>query len=272
MEKQVEFSFGDDSIAKAYDNVLVPALFEPWAAELIHQNGPWDSYRVLDLACGTGVVTKELAKNVGENGKVISLDINKQMLKVAKMRCQKWADKIEFVEGSALNLQLDDDSIDKLVCQQGFQFFPDKKVAAQEIYRVLKPGSQAVLATWSNVTECEIFGAICGALESLNLNDISKMMRMPFDLLTIEGLLDAFTDIGYSKIETYTKGQPLKIEGGVNEAVNFVYATPIGPKLLAQSTETQNSFKRLFSERLQKLTHKDGSFGLMVSNMISLEK
>lgn len=65
MDNQVEFSFGDDSIAKSYDKILVPSLFEPWAVHLIENNQPWVGNMVLDLACGTGVVTKELARNVG---------------------------------------------------------------------------------------------------------------------------------------------------------------------------------------------------------------
>jgi ubiquinone/menaquinone biosynthesis C-methylase UbiE len=248
MKKQVEFSFGDDSIAKAYDTVLVPSLFEPWASQLVIDNKPWNSCNVLDLACGTGVVTKELAKSVGSNGKVIALDINSQMLNQAKIKCNEWANNIEFIEGSAESLDISDNSMDKVVCQQGFQFFPNKKTAANEIYRVLKPRGKAIISTWCPVSECEIFGIICDTLESMNLNEISQMMRVPFDFLTQEELLQSFSDIGFSDIQFSKQEQILFIEGGMNGAITFVYATPIGPKLTALRSEEQENFKKLFTQ------------------------
>ena len=272
MKKQFEFNFGDDFIAKAYDTILVPSLFEPWAYQLVNDNRPWNSHNVLDLACGTGVVTKELAKNVGPTGKVIALDINSQMLNLAKLKCNEWANIIEFIEGTADSLDISDNSMDKVVCQQGFQFFPDKKAAAHEIYRVLKPRSKAILSTWCSVSDCEIFDVICSTLESMNLNAISQMMRVPFDLLTQEELLESFNDIGFSEVECSTQEQRLFIKGGADEAIRFVYATPIGPKLTALGSEEQKSFKELFMNKLQQLVHEDGSIGRMVSNVIHLEK
>ena len=118
MDKQVEFSFGDDSIAKSYDKILVPSLFEPWALQLIGNNHPWAGSMVLDLACGTGVVTKELAHNVSPNGRVIALDINGQMLDIAKSKCKEWENHIDFIEGSCESLAIANSSLDVVVCQQ----------------------------------------------------------------------------------------------------------------------------------------------------------
>lgn len=272
MNKQIEFSFGDDSIAKAYDTILVPSLFEPWTNQLIVDNGPWNSYYVLDLACGTGVVTKELAKNIGPNGKIIALDMNSQMLNVAKSKCNEWANNIEFIKGTADSLDISDNSMDKVVCQQGFQFFPNKKAAAREIYRVLKPGGKAILSTWRPVSDCEIFNVTCSTLESMNLNEISQMMRVPFDLLTQQELLESFSDMGFSEVQCSIQEQRLVIKKGVDEALKFVYATPIGPKLTALKSEEQEIFRKLFMNKVQGIIHKDGSIGRMTSNIIHLEK
>ena len=272
MKKQAEFSFGDDSIAKAYDTVLVPSLFEPWASQLVNDNKPWKASNVLDLACGTGVVTKELAKSVGPNGKVIALDINSQMLNQAKLKCNDWANNIEFIEGSADSLDISDNSIDKVVCQQGFQFFPNKKAAAYEIFRVLKPRGKAIVSTWCPISECEIFGAIYDTLESINQNEISQMMRVPFDCLTKEELMESFNDIGFSNIQFSKQEQNLFIEGGIDGAITFAYATPIGPKLSALRSEKQEDFKELFINKLQVLIHTDGNIGRMVTNILNVEK
>ena len=118
MGKQVEFNFGDDSIAKSYDKILVPSLFKPWAINLIENNEPWLGNKVLDLACGTGVVTKELVRNVSPNGKIFALDLNAQMLDIAKSKCKEWESHIDFIEGSCESITIADGSLDVVLCQQ----------------------------------------------------------------------------------------------------------------------------------------------------------
>ena len=87
MSETQEFSFGGDSVASAYDNALVPILFEPWAARLVEEHRPWEGQRVLDLATGTGIVAQLLAEEVGPGGKVLVTDINGEMLALARKRC-----------------------------------------------------------------------------------------------------------------------------------------------------------------------------------------
>jgi len=270
MKDQVEFSFGDDSIARAYDTILVPSLFEPWTSQLIDDYKPWSSSNVLDLACGTGVVTKELARNVGSNGKIYALDINSQMINIAKIKCNEWIDNVEFIVGSADYLDVSDNSIDTVVCQQGFQFFPNKRKAAKEIYRVLKPNGKAILSTWCPVSECEIFGIICETLESIELYEISQMMRVPFDFLNKEELLASFNDIGFSKIKLLEQEKELFLKDGVDSAIKFAYATPIGPKLTDLDMDKQEDFKKLYLKNLRSIVLPNGSLGTMVTNILEV--
>ena len=215
MDKSQEFNFGDDSVAHSYDLILVPILFEPWAKSLIEEYQPWSGNHVLELACGTGVVTKKLAQEVLPKGRLTALDFNKEMLNLAKLKCTQWTNHIKFIEGSADALEIPDTSIDKVICQQGYQFFPNKKLVAQEIYRVLKPGGIGVLSTWSHVSECEIFNAICESLEILDLPDLSQSMRIPFDFLGGQDLLELFNGIGFSTIKLSKQEKKLFIRGGI---------------------------------------------------------
>lgn len=272
MDNKVEFSFGDDSIAKSYDRILVPSLFEPWAHQLIEDNQPWSGNEVLDLACGTGVVTKELARSVSPDGSVIALDINGQMLDIARSKCAEWNNHIKYIEGSCESLDIADCSLDVVVCQQGFQFFPNKNNAAHEIYRVLKPGGRIYISTWCPVSECEIFGAICETLEALNESEISQMMRVPFDFMTSNELQESFCKAGFSNIEVSKQEMKLSLEGGVESAIQLVYATPIAPKLRELSPEKQEEFKKVFSTKIQLLGQDERSCGRMVSNVLIANK
>lgn len=103
----------------------------------------------LDVACGTGAVTRLLAERVGPTGKVTGLDLNPGMLAVARLAAP--SQSIEWVEGSVVKIPLPDATLDAVVCQQGLQFFPDKAAALSEMHRVLKRGGRLALSCWRSV-------------------------------------------------------------------------------------------------------------------------
>jgi ubiquinone/menaquinone biosynthesis C-methylase UbiE len=272
MSETAEFSFGDNSVASAYDNVLVRFLFEPWAVRLIEENQPWEGRRVLDLATGTGIVAQQLAGQVGPVGNVIGTDINGEMLALAKKRCADLTPAVRFIECPAHPLDISSSSIDFVVCQQGFQFFPDKLAAAQEIYRVLRDGGKVIATTWQPVTECEYFGAICDALNSIAEPELADMMRVPFDYMPGSKLTASFEEAGFKNVLLRQQEQDLVIDGGVTDAVQVAYSTPIGPKLSALPDEQQDQFRKAFNELLHELCDGRIAMGRMVSNVLSAEK
>lgn len=130
--------------AECYERDLVPVLFEPWAGTLVDIAGVGPGDRVLDAACGTGVVARAAAQRIGPGGHVCGLDVNESMLAVAR---RANAD-IEWHQAGASHTGLPDASFDAVICQQGLQFFPDRLAAVQEFHRVLAPSGRAVIATW----------------------------------------------------------------------------------------------------------------------------
>ena len=272
MSEKQEFSFGDNSVASAYDNVLVRYIFKPWAVQLVEENQPWDGRQVLDLATGTGIVAQQLSRQVGPDGNVIGTDINGEMLALAKKRCSDSTPAVRFIECPAHPLDIPDNSIDFVVCQQGFQFFPDKLAAAKEIYRVLSNGGQVIASTWMPVTECEYFGAICDALISIGEPELADMMRVPFDFMPESELTTHFEAAGFDNVLLKQQKQDLIIDGGITDAVQVAYATPIGPKLSALPNDRQEKFRKTFSELLHKLCNGRNTMGRMVSNVLSANK
>ncbi len=272
MSTAMKFDFGAESVAKAYDKVLVPVLFSPWARMMVQENMPWAGKNVLDLACGTGAVTMELAKKVLPGGQLIALDVNPQMLELAKINCADWGEQVQFIQGSGEALDIPSESIDTVVCQQGFQFFPDKPGATREIHRVLKPGGMAILSTWCAVSECDIIEAICDSLEEMGEKEISDLMRTPFDLLTDKELGRHFREAGFSQIGIARQEKTLDLEGGVMEAHNMAYATPIGPMLAAMDMSKQEVFRDIFTAKVQALQRNNTEYGKMVTNMLKVIK
>ena len=122
MGKSEDLNFENDAVAAGYDKVLVPTLFKPWAKSLIKEIDYWSGSFVLELACGTVVLTKEMVSLIGQSGKIIALDISQEMMSLAKIKCAEWSKNIDFIIGSADCLEVEDKAMDKVVCQQGFNF------------------------------------------------------------------------------------------------------------------------------------------------------
>ncbi len=272
MEKSNEFSFGDDSVAGAYDEVLVPILFEPWAKALIDAYGPWDGRRVLDLATGTGVVSRLLAGEVGQSGSVLGTDLNTEMLIVAAASISNDSPNVDFIECPAENLECADNSFDYVVCQQGFQFFSDKNASAKEIRRVIRNDGTVVVSVWRPVAECHFFNTICETLESIGEAEIAGMMRAPFDFLPRSELEAAFNSAEFSSVDVHHEERDLIMSGGVEHATRAAYSTPIGPKLRSLSQEMQAGFVDVFAKNVQELAADGVIMGKMASDVLVARK
>ena len=133
--------------AEVYESFLVPHLFTPWARGLVACAEPKPGERMLDVACGTGIVVREVLPVVDLNGRVAGVDFSPEMLAVARTRVPGEA-PVEWYEASAEALPLPDAAFDLVLCQQGLQFFPDKPGAIREFRRVLALGGRVALSVW----------------------------------------------------------------------------------------------------------------------------
>jgi ubiquinone/menaquinone biosynthesis C-methylase UbiE len=132
--------------AELYERYVVPYILGPWAPGLVELVALQPGERVLDLACGTGVVARLAAAQVGTTGHVMGLDLNAGMLAVARSLPPPPRTSITWVEGSAMAMDFPDASFDVIVCQQGFQFFPDQPAALREMHRILVPSGRVLLS------------------------------------------------------------------------------------------------------------------------------
>jgi len=137
--------------AETYESYMVPALFAPWASRLVQSANPQLGERVLDVACGTGVVARHIAPLVGSNGRVSGLDLNPNMLAVARATAERDGLVIEWFEGRAEKLPFPDGSFDLVMCQFGLMFFADRLAALTELRRVLTNSGRISLSVWQGL-------------------------------------------------------------------------------------------------------------------------
>jgi SAM-dependent methyltransferase len=165
---------------EVYETQLVPAIFGPWAPLLVAQAALRAGERVLDVACGTGVVTRLVAPKVGHTGHVVGLDLNPGMLARARSSPPPEGAAIDWREGDAGAMPFDVSTFDAVFCQLGFQYFPERQRAAREMHRVLKPTGRLVALVWRALDHSPGFAALAAALERHVSAAAAAVMRAPF--------------------------------------------------------------------------------------------
>lgn len=158
-------AFSSSSVPEGYERHLAPVLFASWAEVLIDIVGVQAGAEVLDVASGTGVVARQAAALAGSSGRVVASDVSGAMLAhAARIPAPEGAAPIEYLEASVIELPLDDGSFDVVLCQQGMPFFADRRGAAAEMLRVLRPGGKIGLSVWLAERRLEPFDDYIEAL------------------------------------------------------------------------------------------------------------
>ncbi len=154
-----------DAIPEVYDRLLVPLIFESYAADLARRAASEVPTRVLEIAAGTGVLTRHLAANLPDTTSIVATDLNAPMLeRAAAIGTQR---PVQWQLADALNLPFEDGSFDAVVCQFGVMFFPDKPRAYSEVRRVLRPQGRFLFNVWDRIEENEFSQVTESALETL---------------------------------------------------------------------------------------------------------
>lgn len=168
----------DVDAATGYQEVLVPALMQEWAPRVADAAGIGPGDRVLDVACGTGVLTREAAGRTGPGGAVTGLDLSPEMLAVAS----RLSPELRWQQGSADALPFPDQSFDAVVSQFGLMFFPDPVAGLREMMRVLVPGGRLAVAVWGSLDVTPAYAAEVELVERFAGRAAGDALRAPFAL------------------------------------------------------------------------------------------
>ena len=191
----------DRTSADLYQRLLVPAIFAPWAEKLLNVAELRPGERVLDVACGTGVVTRLASERVGVEGSVCGVDVDAFMLNVARTIPVADGAPIEYREGDAADLPVDDESIDVVVCQQGIQFFPDRASAMREAQRVLHSGGRIAFSVWRDNKFSPARQAMTRAFERHVGPDAAAGRARPYSFGAAQPLRDLLVNAGFRNVE-----------------------------------------------------------------------
>lgn len=242
-----------------YQSFMAPGMFQPFAEVLVEALRIEPGERVLDLACGTGVVSRAAAFRAGTDGSVTGVDLGAPMLEVARSQpAGEGAAEITYLEGSADSLPVGDQEFDVVLCQQGFQFFPDRPAALGEMRRALLSGGRLGITTWAELERNPVIAAIATGLAHNLGEEVGQMMHAPFSLHDPDELHGLAEDAGFTDVEVRERTMETSFPSHQKAARTIVLAGPIAPTFSAAPEENQRAYERETTESLAGLATDDG--------------
>lgn len=187
-----------DHAARIYEEVLVPAVFEPWVPQMLAAAGVGAGDDVLDVACGTGVVARAAAGVAGPGGSVTGLDLTPSMLEVASAI----EPNVDWRLGDATDLPFDEETFDAVVCQAGLMFFPDRVRAIAEMHRVLRTRGRAAILVWAESEGQEAYARL---LEREVSAGAGERYRAPWAMGRADELRRVVLNGGFADVSVETR-------------------------------------------------------------------
>jgi len=224
------------SIPALYDEHLGPLIFAPYADDLASRLAGLGHDRILETAAGTGLLTRALVTSLPENVSIVATDLNQPMLDHASSRLP--STRVTWRQVDAQHLPFPDTVFDAVVCQFGVMFFPDKKRAFSEAYRVLKPGGCFLFNVWDRIEENEFAEIVVKSVATLFPDNPPMFLaRTPHghhDTAALEAQLRA---VGFSTVTTETITRESRAPSALSVAIGYCQGTPMRNEIEAHDPD-----------------------------------
>lgn len=250
---------GDDhaafvgSIPAFYDRYLGPLLFHPFADDLVGRVPDDPGIRLLETACGTGIVTERLRTRLRQPRRIVASDLNEAMIAHARARLGDVSD-VHWHAADATSLPFADGSFDVVVCQFGLMFFPDKEAGVREAFRVLAPGGLYLLNVWDAIDYNSAPRIAHETVCSLFRDDPPQFYTVPFMLHEPKLVLELLAQAGFAGVERSTLARTGMSLSAEDAARGLVEGQPLVSELLARDpgalAQTEAALTRNLSSEL----------------------
>ncbi len=223
-------NFFTGSIPRNYDTYMGPVLLNPYAIDLAGRIKQHGKIEVLELAAGTGIVTRYLLQAL-PNADIAATDISEDMMNIAKETIA--SPKLYWANLDMAAIPFANDSFDLIVCQFGLMFVPDKQKALSEMHRVLKPGGQLLFNTWGNIAENPMWQISFGLFKQVFGEMPVPMQQSPFALTDLEEIKQLLTEANFTTTKVEEVRKTTQVETAKSAAQRFLLTAPT----LAQKPE-----------------------------------
>lgn len=221
------------SIPAIYDSYLVPLLFAPYAQDIARRIATLSGGRVLEIAAGTGAVTRELARILPSTVEIVATDLNQPMLERAASHLGDG--RVQWRQADAAALPFPDGAFDVAVCQFGVMFFPDKAGALAEVRRVLARGGRFVFSVWDKLETNEVTQTVVEAVARLFPDDPPRFLeRTPHGFHDLKIMRDALAAAGFDGVAVEQVDMRSRAPDARTAAFGLCQGTPMRAEIEAR--------------------------------------
>lgn len=224
------------SIPDNYNQYLVPLFFDGYASDLAGKVDVPGGGAVLELACGTGAVTKHLRASLPSTTRLVATDLNPGMLETAQSALST-VEGVEFQVADGTDLPFEDASFDAVVCQFGVMFFPDKAQGFSEAARVLKPGGRLYFSVWDSLEHNSL--AKLAHETAMSLSPEISFMAMPFDYSDVSTIKATLESTGFRGMEIFVQPRESRAGSPSDAVMGIVAGSPLAAELEARNLMEQ---------------------------------
>lgn len=242
-------------------------IVEPWTDDLIQSAGCRDGDRVLDVACGTGVVASRVNLVSRKLCYVTGIDINEGMLNAARSN-----PLVEWHQGNATELPFEADNFDVVLCQQGLQYFPDRAQAMREMTRVLAPGGRIALNVWGALERQPFFVAALETIGEFLGADAQAPFFRAFSLHSANELRQLALDAGLQNVRVRFEHRTMRFPAPARFAMGWVSGAPITAQFLALPDDRKQAFIDRITERIASYVDDNGLAVPMENHFLTASK
>ena len=214
------------TIPENYHRGLGPTLFEPYAQETSARVAALAPHRVLETACGTGIVTRRLREKLPAGARLVATDLHEPMAAVAKDLLGPDA-AVHWERADMTSLPFGDGEFDAMVCQFGLMFVPDKPAAVREARRVLAPGGRLFLATWQSLEKNPVVRLAHEAVATVFPDEPFQYFRIPFGLGEPEQVVPLLVDAGFTDVRAEVVAKTTSSISARSLAIGLINGYPI---------------------------------------------
>jgi len=238
----------EGSIPGNYDRYLGPALFEPFAKDIIARLSDEQPAKVLEIACGTGILTRRLRDSLAPTVQIVATDLNPGMFAFAQGKFHP-NEKIEWHAADAAALPFPDGSFDAVVCQFGLMFVPDKEMAMRECYRVLTRGGVFLFNVWDSIERNPIGQMAHQTIASFFEHDPPNFYELPFGFFDTDLIRGMLGRAGFKAIEVSRVTLPCRSPSAADLATGLVRGNPVATAIEERGVDVEDVI-RAVSQRI----------------------
>ncbi|MDB5523313.1 MAG: SAM-dependent methyltransferase [Rhizobium sp.] len=240
------------SIPAYYEKFLVPMIFEPYARDIAERLRQLDPADVLEVATGTGVLTRAMASALGGDVRITASDLNQPMLDIA-MEKQGAGNRITWKQADGQALPFADQAFDAVACQFGVMFFPDKVKGYSEARRVLRPGGRYIFSVWDKLENNEFVTVLSQALAEMFPADPPHFMeRMPHGYWNLQTIGDELKAADFSSLSVETVDHVSHAASTLDAVTGYCMGSPLGNDIELRAPGELASVTRTVAKALEK--------------------